>query len=426
MADTNSDIRSSYQYKMINTMNKKIIKHLVLILLLSELTFLLTAQSADIVIGKIDTINSKILGEKRPIWIYKPEHLEFDVNNQTKYPVIYLLDGDWHFVSVVGIIQQLSYINGNTICPEMIVVGIPVSDRFRDMTPSCDSIFSKKSGGYDNFISFIGNELMPYIESNYPVAPYKIFIGHSLGGLTVINTLINHTTLFNSYIAIDPSMWWNNQLTLKTTQRALSENKFENTSLYLAIANTLDTGMDTTSVRNDKTKNTLPIRSLLEFSENLHSNPNNKLNFLSKYYSQEKHGSIPLIATYDGLRYIFQFYDLGLTKKDYSDTTFSLAHRIDNHYKKISAKMGYKVRPSENLINTLGYNAMYVKSNRLAEYFFKLNIENYPDSPNAYDSMGDYFVAIKDKKQAINMFEKSLKIKENPETREKLERLEIE
>lgn len=243
------------------------------LLTLSLLLFgkFLIAQNGSINIGSIDTIASKILHEKRPVWIYKPEN--FDL--QKKYPVIYLLDGDWHFVSVVGMLQQLSYINGNTICPEMIVVGIPVKDRFRDMTPSCDSVVSKTSGGYNKFISFISKELIPYINSSYPVAPYKIFIGHSLGGLTAMNTLIKFPDLSNSYVAIDPSMWWDNQISLKEARNILLTHKFENKRLFLAIANNMNKGMDTSTVRKDNERNTLAIRSNLELSDILKANTGN-------------------------------------------------------------------------------------------------------------------------------------------------------
>ncbi len=398
----------------------------LLFLTFSLITFvvLATAQPKNIVIGTIDTIYSKILDEKRPIWIYTPDNLTIGSVNNKKYPVIYLLDGDWHFTSVVGMMQQLSYINGNTICPEMIVVGIPVKDRFRDMTPSYDSTYSKTSGGYNHFISFIRNELISYIESTYPVAPYKIFIGHSLGGLTVINTLINEPNLFNAYVAIDPSMWWDNQLTLKATEKTLYNTNFDKVDLYLAIANTMNSDMDTSNVKHDQTRSTLPIRSLLEFSDILNSTSTHNLNYQVKYYSSENHGSVPLIATYDALHFIFNFYNLPLTKKDYSDTTMSIAYRIENHYKNISDKMGYKINPSENLINTLGYNSLYLKNVKLAEYFFKLNVNNYPNSYNTYDSMGDYFKEMGDNKQAIIMYAKALSIQENPDTRKKLESLE--
>ena len=396
-------------------MKKQFLTYLLLIF-----CHLVNAQSKNINIGTIDSVNSQILKEKRAVWIYKPDNFD----EQKKYPVIYLLDGDWHFISVVGMIQQLSYINGNTICPEMIIVGIPIKDRYRDLTPTCDTLFSKTSGGYSNFISFIKSELIPYIELNYPVAPYKIFIGHSLGGLTVMKTLIDSPNLFNSYIAIDPSMWWDNQISLKEAKKALSSNKFENKRLFLAIANNMNKGMDTLSVRKDKTRNTLAIRSNLELSDVLKANTINKLNYQTKYYVNESHGSIPLIATYDALHFLFDFYNFPLDKSDYADSTMTLAYRMENHYSNVSKKMGYQINPSESIINTLGYNALYMNNLKLAEYFFKLNIKNYPNSYNAFDSMGDYFVSIGDKKQAIKMFKQSLSIKENIETRQKLEKIE--
>lgn len=163
------------------------------------------------------------------------------VNSKRRLPVVYVLDGDGHFSSVVGMIQQLST-GGNNNCPKMIVVGITNTDRTRDLTPThidadppfMDSTFSKTSGGGENFIAFMEKELMPHIEANYPTAPYKMLIGHSFGGLAVMQTFTHHTHLFNAYICIDPSMWWDKQTLLKQTEKALAEKKFEGKSLYLA------------------------------------------------------------------------------------------------------------------------------------------------------------------------------------------------
>ena len=206
-------------------------KKIILLFLLSILTNLVFAQGkvekGTIVIGKTDSIQSKILGEQRKIWVHVPN----GVNE--KYPVVYVLDGNGHFSSVVGMIQQLSTTNGNTMCPKMIVVGIPNTDRTRDLTPTpidprvdtdppnvtlADTTFYKTSGGGEKFIAFIEKELMPHIEANYPTAPYKMLIGHSFGGLAVMQTFVHHTDLFNSYICIDPSMWWDKEKLLKETQ----------------------------------------------------------------------------------------------------------------------------------------------------------------------------------------------------------------
>src|SRR5579863_4883472 len=180
-------------------------------LFLLNLSFFVNAQPANkVILGDIDKIHSKILGEDRSIWVYLPNSGNGDIYSKQHYPVVYLLDGDAHFYSVVGMIQQLSSVNGNTVCPEMIVVGIPNTDRTRDLTPThvtadppfMDSNFTKTSGGGEKFIEFIEKELMPHIDSAYPTEPYKILIGHSFGGLTAMNALIHHTNLFNGYIVI--------------------------------------------------------------------------------------------------------------------------------------------------------------------------------------------------------------------------------
>ena len=93
-------------------------------------------RSNDIVIGKIDSLYSKILDEPRNIWVYLPQSASNSIYTPSKYPVVYLLDGDAHFHSVSGMIRQLSTVNGNTKVPEMIIVGIPNTNRSRDLTPT--------------------------------------------------------------------------------------------------------------------------------------------------------------------------------------------------------------------------------------------------------------------------------------------------
>ncbi len=377
-----------------------------------------------IVIGKIDSIQSTILNEKRAIWVYVPKGGSDDVQMKQHYPVVYLLDGDGHFSSVVGMIQQLSTVNGNMICPEMIVVGIPNTDRMRDLTPThIDNPAFKTSGGGEKFISFIEKELMPYIDAHYPTEPYKMLVGHSLGGLIVMQTLVHHSNLFNSYICIDPSMWYDKQTLLKEAKKALADNKFQRTSLFLGIANTMHDSMTIDKVVKDTSGNTIHIRSILELRSYFENNKQNGIKFQSKYYNDDSHGSVPLITEYDALHFLFNFYPLKLSSKDFVDTTDALSDKYVKHFSDISEHMGYKVKPSEDLMNDMGNAYLQAKMYKMAEGFLKYNIDNYPESYNVYDSMGDYYDAIGDKPNAIKLYEKALSIKENADTRKKLEKL---
>ena len=408
------------------------------LLLILSLFYFISLHAQDnnnnnIIIGTIDSVYSKILGEQRKIWVYVPN--SGDQNTiflQQHYPVVYLLDGDAHFYSVMGMIQQLSEVNGNTVCPEMIIVGIPNTDRTRDLTPThvtsgpyVDSNFVRTTGGGEKFTTFIQQELMPHIDSLYPTAPYRMLIGHSLGGLMVVNTLINHTDMFNAYLAIDPSLWWDNQKLLKQAETALQQKNFQNKTLFLAIANTMNDGMDTMKVVHDTANATLHIRSILEFAKVLEANPANGLRWSYKYYDNDTHGSVPLIAEYDALRFMFDFYQMKYANKlfDSSFSADSSVNLLQQHFKKVSQQMNYTVLPPEQMVNGLAYGCLQNSQMDKAYAFFKMNVDNYPQSFNVYDSMGDYYAAKKDKQNAIEYYTKALAIKPFPDTQKKLDEL---
>lgn len=388
-------------------------------------------QSNNIVIGTIDTIHSSILNENRPIWVHVPGSNRDNIYSPVHYPVIYLLDGDGHFDYVVGMIHQLSEINGNTICPDMIVVGIPNTDRTRDLTPthvnqapSLDSNSVKTSGGGEKFISFIEKELIPHIDSLYPTAPHRMFIGHSLGGLMVIYTLLNHSNLFNSYLAIDPSLWWDNQVVLKQAKEYLNTEDLTGKRLYVAMANTLPTNEDTSQIRTDKSTSMMirhPL-AILEFIDLLKNKSKNGLLSDWKYYEQDHHGSVPLIATYDAVHFFFDFYSLpsfAVLIDSLTNTDSMLAANTE----KISINMGYRILPKESLVNELAYTFLANKMLAKAFSLFIMNVKNYPNSFNVYDSMGDYYSTVNNKEKAIEYYEKALTLQYYPETKRKLEEL---
>lgn len=406
-------------------------KKLIVLFLLVQCVNLIFGQAKEeIVIGKMDSIHSEILNEKRKIWVYVPKGDDLDIYTPQRYPVVYLLDGDGHFFSVAGMIRQLSTINGNTICPKMIVVGIPNTNRTRDLTPSkaepnpalfLDKRMAANSGGGENFMSFIEKELMPHIEANYPTEPYRMLIGHSLGGLTVMNTFFEHNKLFNAYVALDPSMSWNNQRLLKAMKEKSIGESYKGSSLYLGIANTLEEGMDTLAAKKDETFPTFHIRSILEL--NTYLKRNSHINYRGKYYENDTHGSVPLIATYDALRFLFDFYSFKMGMMDMVNPESNFAAKIENHYERVSEKMGYPKKPDESYMNNMGYQFLQMGQKEKSEQLFKLNIAYYPNSFNVYDSMGDYYLRTENKEDAIVNFKKALSIKENPMSRKKLEEL---
>ena len=404
---------------------------------ISLLAFLLGCQPAEvtepvveaddqIIIGHIDKLDSAALGEERDIWVYVPRGAEAPENIDSKYPVVYLLDGNGHFHSVTGMIKQLSTTNGNTISPQMIVVGIPNTDRFRDLTPTH---VEGTSGGGDAFLDFIEHELVPYIEETYPVSRYRTFIGHSLGGLMAIDALVTRPHLFDNYVAIDPSLWWDEQAILRKAEAALIERDFSGKSLYVAVANTMREGMSVGDVVNNTEETTLHIRSILQFSASAAAEQRNGLNFDWKYYDDDNHGSVPLIAEYDAIRFLFPWYQVKgineLLSEDSSATPDEVVNHVSSHYANVSGHFGYTVVPPLQFVNRLGHAFLGNEKPDSAYALFELNRLNNPNSSIVFDAFGDYYASQEDAEQAREYFSQAIALGSTT-SQEKLDNLSEE
>jgi hypothetical protein len=379
----------------------------------------ISQNSEKITIGNVERIYSKVLKEERKIWVYNPGSGQ-NKNNIDHYPVLYLLDAEDHFYSTVGMINQMS---GRW--PEMIVVGIANTNRDRDLKPTItnpNGVVDLNSGGGGNFMNFIEKELIPHIDSVYPTAPYRIFSGHSLGGLTVINTLLNNTPIFNAYIAIDPSLWWNNQNLVEKASMFFATKKFSNISLFVGRANNMPANMDTITALKDTTQYTMLYRSVTQFIKVLRSSDHVGLRWTTKFYPEEIHGTVELIGEYDALKFLFNFYQFRTSLFDLNPN-MNIDSALNAHFQNISKRFGYTVLPSKSLVNNLGYTCMAIKKWDKAELFFKLNLTNFPQDANGYDSLGDFYETTGDIKKAIENYTKALTLGNDPDTKRKLENL---
>ena len=378
-------------------------------------------QNNPFISGFEKTMPSPILGTQRTAWIHIPNINRGNENTgKEHYPVIYLLDGDENFNDIVSMTEFMSNAG---ICPPMIVVGILHQSRMAELTFGTDKETPGVVGNGEKFILYLEKELMPYIESNYPTASYKIFIGHSVGGLAVVNTLIHHQNLFNAYISLDAALWWNNQQIVKDAKVILANNNYKGKTLFMALANRMEKGMDTLAVQKDTTEGTELIRSNLEFVKDIFKNKTNQLRFQHKFYENDDHSSVRLIGEYDALRFIFDYYKLKIYNSELNDPDFKLDSLLVTHYKNVSDQIGYLIKPAESQVNGLGYYMLNQKQFMKAEALFKLNIINYPGAANCYDGLGDLYLAKGDKAKAIESFKKTLTLKPIPETKQKLETL---
>jgi predicted alpha/beta superfamily hydrolase len=198
---------------------------------------IICAAAEPLVIGETFKIESKAVGETRRINVYLPPG--YGEVPDSRFPVLYMPDGGIaeDFLHVAGLVQVGA---GNGTMPPFILVGIENTERRRDMTGPTENAEDKKIaprvGGSEAFRIFVRDELMPEVKARYRTTDETAVIGESLAGLWVVETLLLAPDLFDTYIAFDPSLWWNNEHLMKAAPELLGKlSKFDK-RLYFATS----------------------------------------------------------------------------------------------------------------------------------------------------------------------------------------------
>ena len=380
-------------------------------------------------VGVLDSLYSKTLKETRKIYVQIPAN--YNPKSDKKYPVVFILDGEVLLPTVNNV--QNFYSGGFT--SEMVLVGISNdNNRTRDLTTSniedkYGMPFNEENGGAANFSKFIETELIPFIENKYPVTNFRTLIGHSYGGLFTLYTLINQPQLFSNYLAIDPSLDWDGQKLLKKAQERLSSQNYKGKSLFMSLSGQLhmqDSKITIENVMQDTSDLTLFARSNIAFSNLVKQHKKNGVAFKWKFYPRDLHGTISFPSIKDGLISLFEWYQMENTDKFNSPTTSKeeLFSIINYRAKKLEDYFGYSVPAyPEDLFNALGYMSLDMEQAAKAKMFFEFAIEFYPNSPNTYDSMSEYYERINDYDSALKFATKAYEIDPNDYYKQRMETL---
>lgn len=195
------------------------------------------APSTPLSIGETFTLESSALGETRRINVYRPS--AWDLKPDQPLPVLYMPDGGIgeDFLHVAGLAQVLV---GNGSMRPFLLVGIENTERRRDMTGPTDVAEDRKIaprvGGSAAFRQFIATELMPQVRSRYRTTDETAIIGESLAGLFVVESLFQQPALFDTYIALDPSLWWNGGALVNDAARTLAAHPLHDKRLFVATS----------------------------------------------------------------------------------------------------------------------------------------------------------------------------------------------
>ncbi|MDP1843664.1 MAG: alpha/beta hydrolase-fold protein [Sediminibacterium sp.] len=375
---------------------------------------LIQAQDSLIVVGKRFTIQSTILKENRTYSVMLPA--SYQTNPNKDYIVAYVLDGErTKFLEVSGIAQSMhSSINLKLQIPEMIIVSIENTNRTRDLTPTNslnyldkDNINAFKSSGKANeFMAFIEKELMPKINSSYRTMKQNLIIGHSMAGLFALHCFIENPNLFSYYLIIDPSWFWDRNYIGKRGKEILANKKDFKARVYIGLANNL---------LDDKRH----YQWGEEFFRLLKNNQSPKLKAQFKYFEDEKHLTVPIPATFYGLKYLFEPYEIDLNQVTQDPNILS------NYTKKINEALFVEMKPDENFVNTIGYVALFDRQiPDTAIKIFEINSKNYPQSLNVWDSLAEAYTVKGYYEKARMCYKKILELSPNNiDARKKLDDL---
>lgn len=308
------------------------LKHCFILLL--TLGNLCRAAAQDTVVnvayhGKLETIHSSILNQDRRIQIFVPPG--YKPGSSQKYDVLYNLDGgDWN----TGLITQVQHFaETQDFMPPTIIVSIIQPDRNADLAPTHIDTWPH-SGNADKFLSFIKTELIPYINSHYPSNGDNTIWGHSLAGMFVFYAMIKEPTLFKSYIAMDPSVWWDDCYVIKMAAAKLPTLPLKGTTFFIAGRD-----IDTTMMKQD----TLHIVLRKNAPAGL------KWKFVS--YPQETHSSMRLKGTFDGLKFSYE----GFIKNMYFGPTQGIVLKdkpFKLYYDQDTARMHYTLDGTMPTLNS--------------------------------------------------------------------------
>lgn len=199
-----------------------------------------SAVGTPITIGTSHILHSTTLGDERQINIWTPADYGSAENANRRYNVLYVLDGaldqDFQHIAGLGHLGALSW----TYEP-LIIVGIQTKDRRAELTrrpqDARHAAEFPQAGGARRFQDFIAAEVIPFIDANYRTGEGRALMGESLAGLFVVDTFLHRPQLFRDYIAISPSLWWDDQHFARDGGHDLEGRAPSNTRLYLAIAN---------------------------------------------------------------------------------------------------------------------------------------------------------------------------------------------
>jgi uncharacterized protein len=311
----------------------------------------IAADPVAVTLAEMVSIRSAVLNEERYVAGHQPGPLQ---DQRERYPVLYVLDGETFFLDAVGVMDFLSK---SDRMPPMIVVGLLNTDRSRDFSPP-----SPPNGS--PFLRFLATELFPLIEARYPTEPCRMIAGHSLAGSLVVHAFLDQPELFTGYMAMSPNLLYGDEFALRRAGEVFSRSHDLNKALYLGIGGAEEAGAKDAQAR---------------FVARMRAAVLPRFRLATEEIAGEDHMSVRELFLQRALARIFEGWSAGEIK--------SVAD-ARAHYRELSERFGFAVRPPQWLLRGIGQGYLQSKELGDAVAAFRAAADEYP-SPLTHAELGE-------------------------------------
>jgi predicted alpha/beta superfamily hydrolase len=332
------------------------------------------------------SISSSVLNETLDIYIQIPFKYHSEFNQNSRYPVLYTLDAPVGLPLVSGVLEPL---NGYNNAPQMIIVGISTSNRGRDFTPTPDPNYEEISGGADKYLSFIEQDVIPYIENHYRTEKFRILSGHSYGGLLVSHSFYKKPNLFQAHFANSPSFFWDSGKTVSNIVTFVKKNPMHKNYLYLNIGNE-------GNPESESPEGVQMLTGVQKIESELADIDTPNLRFKFEYFPEEPHQNTQIYGIIGALRGLYPQWSIPYK------TSVEGYESVLAHFNELSILYGYKIEPKEWQMFDEGIEQlMYLHNPVEAIKYFSYNIKHQPSSYRSRFHIVDALLQVGKNKDAL-------------------------
>jgi predicted alpha/beta superfamily hydrolase len=342
-------------------------------------------------------IPSKIFNTTRDISVWLPTGLP---QTGVRYAVLVFPDAE-EKVQFRAALANIQFLIDRQLVPPIMVLGMPyMKNRIHELTPPATGSTAKQrptAGGADETLHFLADELLPWADAHYPTLHTRILAGHSAGGLLALYTMAKRPDLFRVLIAMSPPMYWSDGAFGKEVISQIVGDTHHERTLFLTSGG-LEEQIDTATISFGQ-----HLRAALDSAQNT------TVALGRREYPTDEHNMTPLPSLVDGLRMAFAPsvvpIDSALQQltRDHTEDSagiHTVVRGLESRYATAATSLGLAAPFPEVPLDVLGGYSMNAKQTALAVTLYRENLDHYPHSANAHESLGEALAATGDTARA--------------------------